>query len=253
MDLIFSLDFLGADIKCHSNASLTLKNHSESEISVDWLQRAKETCDYNLKNILTFKVSTHIISLTLRLNSYNCAYRFQINQYAFIRLGYVQLLHPQQGAWWWRTPVILTHPALLPLQPESALPRPQLSLEMWFGPACLPYTPRLPVCFSPALHTSITPFFCFLIPAQFCSFLLLQHLNNFPITVHFDSFFTLSRSDSDLPNTSTPPLSLTLFPHLYKLVWCTVRVYIWCKVITYLVHNPKTEKLNNMQTVVLRQ
>lgn len=168
---------------------------------MDWLQRAKETCDYNLKNILTFKVGIPIISLTLRPNSCNCAYRFQINQYALIRLGSMQLLHPPS-----REPDGDRHLSLPPTlycchcgQDE---PYPGRNSPCKCA-LYLPCTPKPSACFSPASHTTIMPFFCFLIPAQFCLSLLLQHLNsNFCHPINFDSFSTLKRNDSDLPNSN---------------------------------------------------
>lgn len=76
-------------------------------------KRKRNTFDYNLQTILTFKVGIHIILLTFRQNSYNSTCRFLVNQYTFIRLSYSSCIPPAGSLMVTDTCHILTHPELL--------------------------------------------------------------------------------------------------------------------------------------------
>lgn len=91
--------------------------------------------------------------------------------------------------------------------------------------------PRPSACFSPPYnhHT----FFLFPYP---CTILLLSSpaASKWQLDHPYSFWFLLhtQQNDSDLSNSNTPHSLLTLFPHIYKPVWCTVQVYRWCKVFT---------------------
>lgn len=130
-------------------------------------------------------------------------------------LGYMRLLQPPAGSLM-VTDTCHSHPPCTAATTVRMSPTQVRTLPVNVLCTCLS-----------ALHHHA---FCFIIPAQFCSpAASKQQLPLIPI--HFDSFSTLS-NDSDLPYSNTLHPLLALFPHLYKLVRCTVQVYILCKMFT---------------------
>lgn len=158
-------------------------------------------------------------------------------------------------------------------EPEPGQNPPRSIFQIYFVPACLPYTQRssvflicitssiLPMPFLlfpyPLLHSPpdipysicphppasiypYTPFFSrTLRDISHLSSCSIFQPDSFPlpvIPVDFDSPSTLNSNDPNLPISSTSHHLPALFPHLYKLVWCTVQVYILCNVFTYTVY-----------------